>query len=200
MGKSFELLGMMAFQTFLAIIIGVALLASAKEEVIGNLTPENVEQFVHEMAEVMDGTDPDHKDGFNITEYLMTHVAQDGTFKNNTTYAYEDYDPQEEEMVMDKMNYIANIIKSTGKIVAHEKSVRVEHVEISETGKEATVLISSYEQGRMPLPYYEGTDTTIPMSGTSFCEHKLNLTEENIIQLTEAECSTDINFIEEIQY
>ena len=59
MVRSIELLGLMTFQSILAVIIAVGLMASSKEEIIGKLTPSNIERFVNEMSTVVNGTKPE---------------------------------------------------------------------------------------------------------------------------------------------
>ena len=148
------------------------------------------------MNDVMNG-EKDNMDIYQITKYLSKHISQKGTYKTNMTYSYDMFDPQSEQSTMGRKEYIATVLASLGKIEAHETSLRLENISISDDGKKATIIVSSYEEGRMPVPFFNDSDKTIPMTGTSYCEQTLALTSENIIELTGATCKTDIGFITE---
>lgn len=196
MGKSFELLGMMAFQTFLVLIVGISLMTTSKQSSPTTLTASVVEQFIQELSEVTAGKKED-MDSPAVTEYLMKHLSRNGKFKTQMTYIDETMEKREEDITMNKLDYISNVLQGLDGIEGHESSLHIEHINITPDGQEAFVVFSNYEEGRMPLPSQAGSMRKIAMSGTSYCEQKLGLTEKQVIQLLSESCMTDISFIDE---
>lgn len=196
MGKSFELLGMMAFQTFLVLIVGVSLMTTSKEATPTTLTTASIEQFIEELSNVTAGK-KEGMDSAGVTEFLMKHLASGGEFITQMTYIGETMEEREEDITMSKLDYISNVLQGLENIEEHESSLHIDHINISSDGQEALVVFSNYEEGRMPLPSQVSGMRKIAMSGTSYCEQKLGLTEKQVIQLLSENCITDISFIDE---
>lgn len=196
MGKSFELLGMMAFQTFLLLIVSVSIMATSKEKMQKELTRTTVENFIYELYDITGGRNKEI-DAYGVTEYLMAHLSQNGEYK--TVMSINDdrlRDLPEEEIVMDKLEYISNVLQGLKAIEQHDAQIRIEQVDIKPDGKEALVYLTNYEEGSMPVPNENGSYDIIPMAGTSYCKQLLTLTEKKTIQLSSESCTTDITFIE----
>lgn len=196
MGKSFELLGMMAFQTFLLLIVSVSIMATSKEKTQKELTRATVENFIHELSDITGGRNKDI-DAYGVTEYLMTHLSQDGEYKTLMSINEDRLrNIPEEEIVMDKLEYISNVLQGLKSIEQHKAEIQIEHVDITPDGKEARVYLTNYEEGNMPVPNEDGSYDIFPMAGTSYCEQVLTLTAKKTIQLSSESCTTDISFIE----
>lgn len=196
MGKSFELLGMMAFQTFLFLIVGVSLMATSKEKMQQELTRNNVESFIYELSDITGGRKKD-MDAYSVTEYLMDHLSQNGEYKTLMSISDDRIrDIPEEEVVMNKLEYISNVLQGLKAIENHDRQLHIEQIDIRDDGKQANVILTSYEEGNMPVPNEAGSYDMFPMAGTSYCEQILTMTDKHVIQLESEDCTTDISFIE----
>ena len=193
MGKSFELLGMAAFNIMVAIILSTTFLTGASPETVNALTQENVEGFVSKVADITSGKNEDI-DQFTITEYLMTHINDDGVFVSKINYGMADMMDNEHDLEMDKMTYISHTISGLKSMQKHETAVRIEHIEIADNARSATVTTTNYERGIMPYDDGFGDPRMIPVVGTSYCEQRLVLSTGNIIQMAGADCNTNIDF------
>ena len=61
-------------------------------------------------------------------------------------------------------------------------------------GRAALVVTTNYERGVIPVQGIMGDAQMLPVTGTSFCEQEVVLSDKKIIQMAEAECKTNIAF------
>ena len=104
MGKSFELLGLAAFNVFIAIILSAMFLTKDGASV-RSLTETNIEQFVTEVAAVSGGK-RDDMDSYSITKFFMDHIAENGLFTSEIEYAMPDMPASTRTLALDKLNFI----------------------------------------------------------------------------------------------
>lgn len=197
MGKSIELLGLAAFNVFLAMILSVTFLSGAEEAGVNKLTEERVKNFIHEVSAISNGERND-MDSFAITEFFMKHIADDSLFRSTVrfdTSGNSSGSSGARELEIDKMSYISQTLKGLHQMNRHETEVVIDFVEIQEDGQKAIVITTNYERGLMPVDDGFGDVKTVPVTGTSYCEQTLVLKTGNI-QMAGAKCMTDLQFAE----
>jgi hypothetical protein len=191
MGKSFELLGLMAFNVFLGLILSVNFINQTDAKLLSQLDEQNVAAFITQVADISTGKQGmDHMD---VTEYFMSHIADNGTFRNRISYSMAYINNEDQVMEMDKLTYISHVIQSLSSQRSHQSEMEIEYIEIAEAGESATVMTVNYEEGEMPVQEAGGQARMIPVKGASYCEHELSLTEDKQIQLKGSNCMTDIS-------
>ncbi len=193
MGKSVELLGLAAFNVFLALILSIMFLSQADSNAITELTDAHVETFIQEVSDISSGQRED-MDAYGVTSYFMEHLAEDSSFKTTLEYDIPDIPSGERVMEMDKLNFISHVLQGLQSMTRHETLVRIENITIDEEGKNAFVLTTNYERGVMPVSNGNGDVSMIPVVGTSYCEQKIILAEKQNIQMAQANCNTSISF------
>ncbi len=194
MGKSFELLGLAAFNIFLAIILSATFLTNAGVSV-DTLNESNVEGFITRVAEISGGRD-EAMDQYSITSFFMDHISDDSTFVSTIEYNMPDMEDSARELEMDKMTFISHVLQGMQAMDKHESAVQIDHIDIADNGKSARVVTTNYERGVMPVDDGFGDIRMMPVMGTSYCEQKLVLSQKRTIQMAGAECSTSISFQE----
>ena len=191
MGKSFELLGLMTFNVFLALVLSATFLSGSDPLTIKTLTESHVENFLHEMSDISSG-EGDITD-YDITRYFMNHIAENGNFISTLSYSMGNGNEQEKELAMNKNEFISHVVEGLKSMQNRETLVQVEHIEINAAGKAAKVVMTNYERGVMPMDNGFGEVAMVPVQGTSYCEQELVLTD-SVIQLQSAQCSTQMSF------
>jgi len=194
MGKSLELLGLAAFNIFIALILSATFLSKDNGKV-NALTETNVTHFITEVAEVAGGKRQD-MDQLSIMKYFMDHIADKGMFTSKIEFSLPDMSSNERTLEMDKNNFISHTIEGMKTMTQRETEVKIDYIKIAENGKSAKVNTTNYERGVMPVADEMGEAQMMPVTGTSYCEQELVLSEKNIIQMAGASCSTNINFAE----
>ena len=189
MGKSFELLGLAGFNMILAMILSTTFLSGADMPKLQTLTEDNVSVFLDEVANIASGNRPD-MDSYDITSYFMGHISDSGIFKTTIEYDIIGMDDTSRELEMDKMSYISHVLQSAQILNNYETLTKVDHVQIYDNGKNASAVTTNYERGMMPIDDGSGTTTMMPMIGTSYCEQEITLSDNNVIQMAGAVCTT----------
>ncbi len=195
MGKSVELLGLAALNIIVAMVLSVTFLAKtdAAAVSVSALTKDNVQQFITETVAVSGGQRED-MDDYGITTYFMSHIADHGQFISTIEYDMPDMPSSARTLEMDKMNFISHVLQGKEAMNRHETAVQIEYIEIAANGKSAMVTSTNYERGVMPVQDAMGEARMIPVTGTSYCEQEIVLSQKNIIQMAKADCSTNIDF------
>lgn len=191
MGKSFELLGLAAFNIFIAIILSTTILSGSGK--VKTLTEANVENFITEVSEVSGGLRQD-MDSYSVTHFFMNHIAEDGKFTSQIEYIMPDMPSSTRTLEMDKLNFISYVLEGMKVMTRHESAVEIEYIKIADNGKRAKVMTTNYERGVMPIDDGMGEARMVPVTGTSYCEQDVILSGKNIIQMEAASCSTNIDF------
>ncbi len=192
MGKSFELLGLAAFNIFIALILSMTFLTKGNTKVSA-LTETNVTHFITEAADVAGGKRQE-MDQFSITEYFLAHIADHGLFTSTIEFTIPEMEASSRTLEMDKNNYISHVLEGSKAMTKRETEVKIEYIKIAEGGKSAKVNTTNYERGVMPVEDGMGEARMMPVTGTSYCEQELVLSDKHIIQMAGASCSTNIDF------
>ena len=192
MGKSFELLGLATFNIFIAIIAATTFM-SGENIGVSKLDRSNVTAFINEVTQVSGGLRED-MDPYSVAMYFKKHIKEDGKFVSRIDYSIPDYPETTRDLEMDRETYISHVLQVMKDFDKHEAAVRVENVEIMNDGRAALVVTTNYERGVIPVQGIMGDAQMLPVTGTSFCEQEVVLSDKKIIQMAEAECKTNIAF------
>jgi hypothetical protein len=193
MGKSFELFGLVTFNIFIAIILSTTFLSGSGNK-ISELNHTNVALFIEEVAAITGGK-RDDMDDFTVTEFFLDHVHDSGHFISTIDYSTAaDMMNQTKTLEMGKMDFISHILQGLKAMKKHETAVRIEHIKILNAGTEATVTTTNFERGLMPVDDGFGGMQMMPVTGTSYCEQDLVLSQAQTIQMRGASCDTSISF------
>jgi hypothetical protein len=194
MGKSLELLGLAAFNVFVALILSATFISHGSARLV-SLSEDSIKAFLQESSEIAGGLRKD-MDSYSITQYFMDHIAPDGQFRTTMRYNIPDMPEEERVMEMDKMNFIAQTLQGMHAMADRETLVKVEYVKIDATGRNAEVVTTNYERGLMPVADVSGEANMMPVQGVSYCEQTLVLSDQRKIQMANAKCTTDLSFSE----
>lgn len=198
MGKSFELLGLITFNVFIALILSATFLGSAGKgpaAIPDRLTEPYVTSFIEEFAAITGGQRSD-MDSYALADYFMNHLGEESRFTTTLRYSIPDQPEEKRTLEMDRTAFIGNVMQGQKTMDKHETKVQIEYINISDDEKSATVLITNYERGLMPVDDGAGNEVIMPVQGTSYCEQKLSLDEKSLIRIEGATCMTDIAFSE----
>lgn len=191
--RSFELLGLASFNVFLGMILTVTFISQGGQPKSGRLTEENVSKFIHEMTNTALGLKPG-MDQYATTMWFMDHLSENSAFKTNMNIAQAHGGTREATMEMGRMDYISQILKDQKAVQKRETHINVEYVQIAEGGQNASVIFTSIDKGVIPIATEAGS-YEMPVSGTSYCEHKLGI-KNNKIVVSGGTCTTNINAAE----
>lgn len=199
-GKSLELLGMVGFNIFLGMTLTVTFLGGDGNNAPTRLTEATVSNFVKDMTEVALGKNPapDEKnlalDQYAITTWLMRHVNEDSQFLANVNITQPNGMNRQETLQMNRLDYISQVLKDNKAVKSREADLHVEYVRIDAGGKGASVVFTSMEKARLPIPSENGS-YEIPVTGTSYCEQKLVI-EDTIIKVSSSSCTSNVSLSE----
>lgn len=195
MGKSFELLGLATVNIFIAIFLSTTFLSDDNMTGISRLNESNVTAFVNEVAQISGGQ-REEMDAYGITSFLMKHIKENGRFRSHIDYEIPDFPETSRDLEMDRNTYISHILQVMEDFEKHEAAIRIENVEIEKDGRSALVITTNYERGVIPVQGVMGDTQMLPVTGMSFCEQELVLSENKAIQMANATCDTNIAFVE----
>jgi len=198
MGKSFELLGLITFNVFIALILSATFLSSAGKgsaAIPDRLTEPYVASFIEEFAAITGGQRGD-MDSYALADYFMNHLGKESHFITTLRYSIPDQPEERRTLEMDRTTFIGNVMQGQKAMDKHETKVQIEYIDISDDEKSATVLVTNYERGLMPVDDGAGNEVIMPVQGTSYCEQKLSIDEKFLIRIDGATCTTDIVFSE----
>lgn len=199
MGKSFEMLGLAAFNVFLAMVMAVNIMSGGDEnstsEKLERLDKHHVEAFVEKVSAMLNNTGEQEWSAYNIAQYLNRHISADSQFHSVLSYRSSDLPVNDTQLTLSKNEYIAHAIQGRDSMARHETKTIIEFVEILDDGKRARAVITNYERGIMNQGQGTGTGG-LPVSGMSYCEQDFVLSENNLIQMDGASCSTEMTFHE----
>ena len=198
-GKSLELLGMVGFNLFLGMTLTVTFLGGG-DNAPTRLTEANVSAFVKDMTEVALGKNPasDEKavsfDQYAITTWLMRHMDEDSKFQAHINISQPNGLSRQEKLDMNRLDYISQVLKDNKSVKSREANLHVEYVRVDAGGKGASVVFTSMEKARMPVPSENG-GYEIPVTGTSYCEQKIVI-EDAVIKVSASTCTSNVSLSE----
>lgn len=194
MGKSFELMGLAAFNIMLAVILSATFFGEAGTGQAGKLTKDNITVFIEEVSSISTGS-RGAMDDYDITTFFMRHIAKDSTFKSEIRYQAPDMETSSREVKMGRNGYISNVIQGLHKNENQETKVVIEHITIGQDKKKANVRFTSFERGVLPYDDGFGEVRMVPVNGISYCEQDIIVNENKIIQMADADCVTDMEIL-----
>ena len=177
--RSLELLGLVSFNVFLGMILTVTFISQGGQPSSSRLTEENVSKFIHEMTNTALGLKPG-MDQYTTTMWFMNHLSESSAFKTNMNISQANGSTREATLEMGRMDYISQILKNQKSVQKRESRINVEYVKIDENGRDASVIFTSIDKGVIPMTTEAGS-YEMPVSGTSYCEHKLGIRDNRIV-------------------
>lgn len=188
--RSLELLGLASFNVFLGMILTVTFISQGGQPKSARLTEENISTFIQEMTNTALGLKPG-MDQYATTMWFMDHLSESSAFKTNMNIAQANGGTRESTLEMGRMDYIGQILKDQRTVQKRESHVTVEYVKIADNGQDASVIFTSIEKGVIPMSTEAGS-YEMPVSGTSYCEHKLGIRNNKIV-VSGGTCTTNVN-------
>lgn len=184
----------------LKVFFGVFLLAAAlaappayAQQKTAALSEKIVEDFIVKTSEITSGQ-AGSMNPESIEKYLETHLHKDAHFKSTMVYNVPGYPAQKNAMSLNKADFIHSVKEGAGAITGYENEIAIEKIEISGNRKNATVTTRSHETGTMAIDDGMGGTQEVPISGASQCTQILKLNKQNILQMYNAVCVTEIKF------
>lgn len=178
---------------FLLCAFGAPRADAGNADFVTVLTADKIQAFLEESRNLAVGRDIATAQE-DITRYFQNHLAEKGVFKSKTRYELPGFPAQEGEMKLNKEEYIAYVIEGRDLLEDYRTTIEVRAIEISGSGRSATIQTTSTERGKMPWVDEQGNPALIPIDGVSDCEQRLVVSPANYIQLAQADCNTLISF------
>ena len=134
-----------------------------------------------------------------ITEYLEKHLHKHSRFKSTMRYKIPGYPTQETTLSFSKEEFIENVQEGAKSVSEYDNSVDILDIKISQDKTKATVTTRSTESVTIPVPGAgpNGETGEVPIEGHSDCTQILSLNKKGIIQMYNATCVTNIEFVQE---
>ncbi len=191
---------MVSFNIFLGMTLTVTFLGQNSESAPTRLTEANVSAFVKEMTNVTLGKNPDPEqtgtvlDQYGITTWFMRHLNEDSTFQASINISQPNGLNRQEKLDMNRLDYISQVLKDNKSVKSREATLHVEYVRIDAGGKGASVVFTTMEKARVPVPSENG-GYEIPVTGTSYCEQKIVI-QDTLIKLSTSNCTSNVSMSE----
>lgn len=192
MGKGFELLGMMGFNVMIGLILSVTFLNGSEDFKVATLTEGNVAIFAMHASKLTNERNEDI-DAFDITEFFVKHIRDESQFTNHVKYKMPYVDMDEQYHEMSKGEYISQMVQSTKNKTVLSSDTTIEFIEISHDGRSAELTLTNYAKGRMPIQEYGGNVRLVSVNGMSYCRQNIHLNSDQMIEITGADCTTEIS-------
>jgi len=130
-----------------------------------------------------------------VEAFLDKHLHKKARFKSTVTYLLPGFPPKETALVLDKDDYIENIKEGIHALRDHHSEITVKSVHIVSNGQQAIVMTEGRESGTMAIPVQGEPDEKVPIEGFTNCNQILRLSKKGVIQMYNAVCDTQIEFI-----
>ncbi|MBP7721421.1 MAG: hypothetical protein KA155_02690 [Alphaproteobacteria bacterium] len=177
---------------FIAGVLLAMTIGTAQAQAVTELTDDNIRSFIEQTTAITSGRESEMDDE-QINNYLDEHLHHDARFKSTMRYAIPGFDTQVKIMTVDKDDFIESIHQSANTMDGYESQIEVSEIKISKDGRKATLKTRTLESGKMPVSDNIELEE-VPVEGMSTCTQTLMLSKEDIIQMYNATCVTDIQF------
>jgi hypothetical protein len=157
------------------------------------LNNQNIENFIAALTEMASGNNLEGGTQ-NATSFFEKHLHPGARFKSSVEYVIPGSRSQSKNMALDKAQFIENVAAGPQAVENYENRVNVKSVKVSSDGRRATIETRGIESGMMTMPDEAGNMITIPMEGHSDCQQIIMLSDNDIMQVYNANCKTVINF------
>jgi hypothetical protein len=161
--------------------------AFAQNHSASSLTESNIKSFIEQSTRMTSRSLDTSVD--TVVAFFETHLHSDARFKSTLTFHIPENPSQEKSMTLDKNEFIENVRSGAQSLSDYKTDVRVSSVKISSDGRKATVQTKGTESGKMSVEGHE-----VPVEGQSSCDQIIMLSDDDIIQMYNANCNTDITF------
>lgn len=165
----------------------------AADDEPAQLSEAEIRDFIQETNDVTNGGTSE-RPVEDIVAFLNTHLHKDARFKSKMVYNIPGYPPKETELALNKQEFIDNVQSGAKTVQDYEHSITVKSVQISSDKRKATVLTNGREEGTMPVQDGNGGSQDVPITGYSTCHQIIMLSDQNVIQMFNANCNTEITF------
>ena len=159
------------------------------------LTEEIITTFIEKTTKITSGQSYTMSTD-EVVDYLNVHLEKQARFKSTIKYNIPGYPPQENSISLKKKDFIDSIKAKSETLAYYESSIKIENIKISRDKRKATVQTTGYETGVMPMPMEGGGTQDVNVEGESRCTQILVLSKKNILQMYNANCTTNIHFLE----
>lgn len=190
--KTFELMGLVTFNIMVALTLSTTVLSNRGETRISSLNPENITAFVEDFAATSAGLRGDNNQ-HQIVEYMMKHLTTESRYKTRIYYRVGSSDNQQTELEMGRMEFISQILQGLKTMEKHESKTQIDYIKVEPDSRTARVVVTNYERGLVQSQDSFGDMTKIPVLGTTYCDQRVILSDNHVIQLDGAECTTTMN-------
>ncbi|MAE51971.1 MAG: hypothetical protein CMH27_09175 [Micavibrio sp.] len=166
--------------------------ASAAHET-SRLTKGDIRDFLQAMSDMSTGNNSDLSSSNGEAQRFMDrHLHKHVRMKSTITYMIPGAPPQQNEMTLDKGQFIQSLAAGAKTLKDYESDVDIGDIRLSKDGRKATVESTSSEQGYMNVPDESGDIQEVPIEGRSECTQMIVLDDKDIMQLYNAKCLTTI--------
>lgn len=170
------------------IVIGAAPVC-AQEEMMTSLSPVKVRALVNKMTEK---TRPGGRlSDEDVRLYLGSHLAEDAQFTSHMTYRIPGFEDQVQDFVVDKAQFIDNILTARGTMKNYKSTVKVTEIDIARDKQYALVRIDTKESGEMPV----GEGQYMPFTGEASCQQEIRIAG-SVPQITGAACTSLVAIVD----
>lgn len=167
-------------------------IAPAHAQAVRKLTKDNIHEFIEKTSAITSGKEQEMTDE-EIAIYLDEHLHPDSRFKSIMRYAVPGFEVQEKTMSVSKKEFIEGIQQAGGAMEGYQSQIEISDINISRDGRKATLKTRTLESGEMPVRD-EIEQEEVPVEGISTCTQILMLSKNDIIQMYNASCVTEIVF------
>ncbi len=161
---------------------------------VDQLTEENVRAFIMKTAEITSGQNASMPDQ-EIIDYLNAHMDKGARFKSTMEYIIPGQPVEKTSMSLSKKDFIESIATAKHAVSGYETTVEIRSIQITGDGTKAAVKTISQDHGSMNIEVEGGSFESLPVQGSSSCNQIITLSDEGIIQMYSAQCSTKLEFV-----
>jgi hypothetical protein len=154
---------------------------------IYRLNPENVAAFLQYTGNQSINPTQD------FINFMQDHIAKDAVFTANLRYHYPKDPSKEENITLDKDQYLAALSQSFVK--DQETSIDVSSVLIGDQGHSANAVIMTREKGTMQATDQNKELIELKIETITRCEQDMDLDKNHKITIQSAKCESDLQFL-----
>ena len=175
----------------LAVFAAACLSASAiAAHETDRLDKKSIRDFLQDMSAKSAG----QSNQAQTQQFLNRHLHENARFKSLITYNMPGHPPQQSEMKLDKEEFLESVATGAQTLQEYESEIDIKTIKISKDGRKATVETIGSESGYMSVPDESGEVQQIPLEGQSACLQIIMIDKQDVMQLYNAQCTTQINF------
>lgn len=152
------------------------------------LNTENVTAFIEETTKLTGGNLGDRNMDQAI-DYLDRHLHEDSRFRSEMVYVIPGHPDQESALSLDKDEFMDSLKDGAEALDSFESDIEIVDIKLSSDKRKATVFTITTESGVMSVGGEQ-----VPVDGYSDCRQILMLNSNDVLQMFNAKCETEIRF------